>query len=78
MAAVAERRAQCTERRAKCEEERVELLNRRQTHLEKSKPAASEWPQAQITELFRQQLAEPWPGSTGIPVGEKFPNPQIV
>jgi hypothetical protein len=66
MAAVAERRAQCSERRARCEEDRVKILEQRAAR-EKTKQPSYEWPQAQITELIRNQLSEPWPGSAGIP-----------
>jgi hypothetical protein len=62
LAEIAERHALVAERRAKCEEQRVELLHRHQDHLEKTKPGATVWPQAEITRLFETELQRPWSG----------------
>jgi hypothetical protein len=62
LAEIAERHAVVAERRATCEEQRVQLLQRHQAHLEKTKPAAAAWPQAEITRLFETELRRPHPG----------------
>src|SRR5262245_27069759 len=57
------RMAEIAERRAKCEEDRVKLLERRQTHDEKLKPAkVPEMPQEMLTRIIEEELAKPWQG----------------
>jgi hypothetical protein len=63
--------AAVAEGRAKCEEIRVETLQRRQTHLEKTKSASTDFAQAQITELLRKELSQPWPASAGTPAADE-------
>jgi hypothetical protein len=73
LAEIAERHAVVAERRATCEEQRVALLQRHQTHLEKTKPGVAAWPQAEITRLFQTELQRPHPrhaaamGGAGVP-----------
>jgi hypothetical protein len=74
LAEIADRHAIVAERRATCEEQRVALLQRHQAHLEKTKPDAAAWPQAEITRLFETEPQRPHPGraafmgSAGVPL----------
>ena len=68
------RMAEIAERRAKCEEERVKLLERRQTHSEKLKPAACDFPQEAMTKFLTEELAKPWQPRSPQNTHETTPN----